>query len=344
VLLGGVVARGEEATVEPKSEGVTRQIGEELRPALAPGAIRFHLADGSVITGEVAIPELSLETEFGTLKIPMDRVRSFTPGLNSRSQLSQRIHSLIKDLGADDDQLRTRARQGIVKMGLAVRKELGYFRDDENAERRQRVREIEKDLEELNEELGGDEEKRAATLVWIRPDTVVTTDFTVLGKISPDRFTIRTHYGEATIALDDLVQADRGTDTKTVVNKRIIVSGENLAQRGFLNSNVHVRRGDRITIRADGRIRMTRWGSGDLFSTPDGKELFNWYVQNEIPGGTLIAKIGVNGNQFKVGSRHDSVAEVSGTLRFAVAVQEAFSGDGNHYPGLYQVWIRVVRN
>src|SRR6266478_4270345 len=44
---------------------------------LGPRHIRLHLLDGSLISGDLSVSEISVDTAFGKLVVPIDRVRSF---------------------------------------------------------------------------------------------------------------------------------------------------------------------------------------------------------------------------------------------------------------------------
>src|SRR5687767_10347418 len=50
---------------------------------LGPKHIRLHLLDGSVISGDLSVSEIEVETSFGKLVVPIDRIRSLKPGLDS---------------------------------------------------------------------------------------------------------------------------------------------------------------------------------------------------------------------------------------------------------------------
>src|SRR5262245_28465507 len=155
--------------------------------SLGPKEIRLHLLDGSVITGELGVSEISVDTDFGKLVVPIDRIRSFTPGLDSNTKLSEQIDSLIKNLGGDDYQTREQAHKDLAAMGRKALKELQRVVGDDNAEIKRHVGEILKEIEQRAEEQS-DEEDATPEQPWIRLDTVVTSDFTVLGRVSPKEF------------------------------------------------------------------------------------------------------------------------------------------------------------
>jgi hypothetical protein len=318
----------------PEAEEVIR------KPAapLGPRQIKLYLNDGTIIAGDLTIDSFSVQTEFGSLKIPVDKLRVLTPGLDSTPTRTEKITKLIADLGADDYKIREEAHRELVELGPGVRAELDRFTADENAERRRHVGEISKAIDEAAEEKEDDGENATGD-AWIRQDTVVTHDFTVVGKVSPSQLTVTSKFGTLNVAVADLLRAERYEEMKSSLRKSVSVEGTNLIQRSFKTSGVRVQAGDRVTIKADGLITMTPWGA-EQQSTPDGGGNWGQYSAG-IPGGALVAKIGDKGAIFKVGRSYSFTAKQSGVLQFAVAMQAQFANEGYNYPGKYDVRLRV---
>ena len=330
------------AALQPAEESHT-EIGINASPTrplvpVEPNGIRFDLADGSIVAGTLSIDAITVETRFGTLRVPIESIRSFRPGLDSYSELGNRIRELIERLGSEDYAQREAAKKELLTMGGQVLAELRHHQGDTNIERARHVKEILAQIEAMNEA----EEQAAseATHTWIRPDTVVTTDFTVLGSISPKSFELANDYGQLSIKLSDIRTATRFANTRQEVRRSIVVEGRQLVQRGFKDTDIHVERGDRVTIVAQGQIAMTPWGGG-IVSTPDGGQNFGWYKPNEIPGGALVGRIGDSGPEFKVGSKHSFTADRSGPLRFAIGMQQQFARPNYNFPGQYEVRVTV---
>jgi hypothetical protein len=313
------------------------EVNRKPSAPLGPRQIKLYLNDGTIIAGDLTIDAFSVQTEFGSLKIPIEKLRSLTPGLDSTPGKAEKITKLVADLGADDYKVREEAHRELVEMGAGIRSELERFAADENAERRRHVGEISKALEEQAAEL--EDEGEGGNATWIRQDTVVTHDFTVVGKVSPSQLTVTSKFGTLNVAIADLVKAERMEELKSSLRKSVAVEGANLIQRAFKTSGVRVQVGDKVTIKADGLITMTPWG-GEQQSTPDGGTNWGQYSAG-IPGGALVAKIGDKGAIFKVGRSHTFTAKQAGVLQFAVAMQNQFSNEGYNYPGKYDVKLRV---
>jgi hypothetical protein len=306
---------------------------------LGPKHIRLHLFDGSVISGDLSVSEIIVDTSFGKLVVPIDKIRSFTPGLDSNPKQVEELSSLITNLGSDDYKTREQAHKDLAAMGAKIRKVLEQHVQSENAEIKRHVSEILKELEAAAEEQSDDEEATSES-PWIRLDTVVTTDFTVIGKVSPPEFVIQSKYGPLNVKLADVKMAAREAGVKEALRKTVTVEGNHLAQRGFKSSGVRVEAGDKITLRADGNIVMSPWGS-NAATGPDGAPNYGWYIPNQIPGGALVARIGDKGTIFKVGRQSTFVAKSSGVLQLAIGIQPEYANEGYQYPGQYSVKLKI---
>ena len=327
---------------EPVEDSGTDGVGNASTnlPAipLEPNGIRFDLADGSIVAGKLSIDAITVETRFGSLRVPIESIKSFRPGLDSYSELGNQVRELIERLGSDDYVDRESAKKELLTMGGQVLAELRHHEADSNVERARHIKEILANLESMNEaEEQGDPR---ASQTWIRPDTVVTTEFTVLGSILPKSFQLTNDYGQLNIKLSEIRAATRYADTRQAVRRSLVVEGTHLVQRGFKETDIHVQRGDRVAIVAEGQIVMTPWGGGTV-STPDGGQNFGWYKANEIPGGALVGKIGDAGPEFKVGSKHSFTADRTGPLRFAVGMQQQFARPNYNFPGQYELRVTV---
>ncbi|HTN77133.1 MAG TPA: hypothetical protein VL096_17860 [Pirellulaceae bacterium] len=335
-----VPTKPEDKKPEEKKEDAPAEV---VRPAVPvnPKIIVLHLQDGSIITGEMAIEEITVTTEFGPLNVPLTKVRSLMPGLSSSPEMAGKVNGLIEALGSDDYKAREQSHKDLSALGLKVHRLVEARRNDENAERKRHIGELLKEFEELaaeQEELN--EGGTPADPAWIQQDTVVTADFTIVGKVSPAEFKVSSKYGPLTVQLADLRRADRPTGSKESLRKLVNVPGDSLVQRTFKNSGIKVEAGDKISVKADGSVVMTPWGS-DQSSNPDGGANFGWYVPNQIYGGALVAKIGDKGQVFKVGSKSTFVAKTSGVLQFAVAMQQQYAQPGYNFPGQYNVRVTV---
>jgi hypothetical protein len=344
--------------VKPAIATATPSAKPDAKPSVAPAApaaasplvdsdanaLRLYLMDGSIITGQLSLKELAVETKFGTLNVPVTSIQSFTPGLNSHPALAKKIASMVEDLGSGTFNDREAAQQALVKMGPAVRRELERRRDDADAERRTRVRAILAEFEQAQddvEDAPADKADNDAT-PFAQLDAVVTSDFTIVGHIVPDSFNVASLYGPLTVKLADVRRMQRGAVKKDETPMNFNVTGAQVVTNGALNTNIRLEKGDSVTVTATGSIVMSPWGN-QASSGPDGSANYGWYQrgQSQIAVGALIAKVGNGDDYFKVGSHTTFTAEKSGVLHLAIAMRPEQAG--NEFPGRYAVRVRIVR-
>ena len=314
------------------------------KPAGDPEALRLHLMDGSMITGRLSLKDLTVETKFGTLNVPVANIRSFTPGLSSHPALAKQIAGWIEELGSGTFNDREEAQKALMKLGPAVRAELERRRDDSDAERRTRVRailgEFEQAQDDADEPPSSDRSAANGNAQYIQEDTIETSEFTIVGHIVPQSFAISSLYGPLTIKMADIRRIERDVEKKEELPTNFTVTSAHMVHNGMLNTNIRLERGDSVTVSASGSILMTPWGN-QASSTPDGAMNFGFFTNRQIPVGALIGKIGSGDEYIKLGSHATITAQKSGQLQLAIAMRPEQAG--NEFPGSYKVKIRVTR-
>jgi hypothetical protein len=330
----------------PAVKPADKKPAEEAAPFVPPepevplplGTVRVHLHDGSVITGILGDEFIEVETQFGSLKVPVDKITSFTPGLDSQTDRMESLKKLIEELGDKSYSTRDKAEKKLLMMGTKIRGELLLHRTDKNAERRNRVQKLLATIDEMAEDDPQPVENATNSQPWRRLDTVVTRPFTLAGRIQQKQFTLNSKYGKLNIALADIHRVERPRSGREAYRRSVEVAGTNIAPRQFKNSHVAVQVGDRVTIKSDGVLRMTPWGSSAV-STPDGAPNYGWYINAKIPSGALVMRVGNTGEVLKIGSKHSFTAKKAGTLHFGIGMNASYV---NHsFPGAYNLKIRV---
>lgn len=313
-------------------------------PAAAPSTasatvlspLRVTLMDGSIVAGKLSTPDLTIVTRFGTLKVPVDSIRSFAPGLKSHPDFDKKLASLINDLSAEGFADREKAQEQLLALGLPIKGELEKQLKTAEAEKEMRLSRILEDFESASE----DASSETAALAWIPEDVIVTDGFTVVGRISTDSFTVASPYGTLQLKLADVREARRAGVEPEEIRKTVTVPGSSVGNHVFVASGIRLARGDQVSITATGQIQMTPFG-GNMHSGPDGGNNFGQMQPENIPGGTLIGRVGKNGDIFKTGSKHSFTAAQPGVLEFGIAMNGDFAG--NAFPGEYTVKVKIVR-
>lgn len=301
-----------------------------------PGVLRFHLMDGTIITGKLTTKTLLVSTEFGELTVPIDAITSFAPGLQSHPKIDETITKLIDELSSPDAKTRDKAQAELLTYGPGLLHELQSYADDPDAEHKVRITTI---MEELySVETDGFEIEQGPTVSLTRLDQVVTAGFTIAGQIKQDTFAIESKFGELTVKLADIKGVERVSSDKPEVRMAIDVSGMDMTCRSYKKTAIRVNRGDRIIITAEGRITMSPWGSNSV-SDPDGVPQNGMY-SGKIPMGALAGRIGDSGEELLIGSKSSFVASKSGVLQLGFAMQQNWAN--YQFPGEYKVRVRVI--
>lgn len=183
------------------------------KPPVKPRLVRLHLQNGSTINGRLAIKQITLETRYGTLTIPIEKIKSITPGLRSNN-LGAKVSALVEKLGSDALGDRDAAEKELLSFGPPVRDALKGSLGGKHEERQRRLKKLLAALEEIAAEQ--DDEFAPGEPAWIERDTVETVKFTVYGSISPKSFQVDSKYGLLTVQLGDIRTLSRRFDEPQV--------------------------------------------------------------------------------------------------------------------------------
>jgi len=339
---GGIAlaaGRGGPATTSPASTPPTT--GPAASPtgastptaAAKPSDLKLTLMDGSVLAGKLSVSDLAIDTKFGSLRVPVDQIQSFMPGLSSHPQFKQQIVDYVNDLGADLFADREKAQQALMKIGPDIRPELERMAKTAEAEKLNRLQKIIEDFDTMN----SDDDNKA--MGWATDDVIVTPGFTVVGRITTPGFSVSSNYGTLNLKLEDIRNAAREVAGPEEIRKNFTVNGTAFSQRLYTNTSIKLSKGDQVIVTATGTLTMTPWGNNQV-CTPDGGSNFG-SVGAGIMGGTLVGKIGDGGPMVKLGSKATFTADRAGVFQLGIASQGDYPS--YNFPGEYQVKIRVVK-
>ena len=139
------------------------------------------LGDGSIVTGRFATDVVKVNALFSSLAVPVDNIVSFSPGLDSRPDYAAHIYGLVEGLGAEDAVARDAAETTLAALGPPVLHLLESYLDDTDPERKLRVEQVIGAVRESADDDGP--ACGGASDVIRKGDTIVTTEFTIVGEI-----------------------------------------------------------------------------------------------------------------------------------------------------------------
>lgn len=340
-------AQKQEESAEKKADEKKQEEGKEddSSPMLetdatanppGPREVRLQLWDGSILTGDLGIDSIHIDTKFGMLEVPVSNIQYLRPGLESIPELNEKLKNLVEQLGDKEFQAREQAHRELLAMGLSIRNQLRTFNDGGSAERKKHLQTLTEEIEELAED---EDPAQAANSSLDVEDSITTGDFTIVGRIRENEFSLKTKYGDLQIKLKDIRSGDRTWGvTASAVRKAVDIEATAFFQREPAKTRIRVKAGDRISIKATGSVVWASWGN--MNSSPEG--IGNQGQWNGMNCGALAARIGKSGDVIKVGEKAEFVAKSSGELFLGVAMQDNFANqEGYQWNGKYTARIVV---
>ena len=91
-------------------------------------------------------------------------------------------------------------------------------------------------MEDINDDEGRDNP------AWISGDTVVTDEFSIVGKLETDQFALASKYGELSIALADIKFGTREWGSREAMSRLVSIGAANFVQRTPISSKIRVQR------------------------------------------------------------------------------------------------------
>ena len=307
-------------------------------PEIDERFLRFEMWDGTVVSGIVGIPAIDIETEFGSLQIPISRLIDFRPGLVSLPELQTKVNGLVEQLGDREFKTREAAHRELVALGPLLSGMISTIDDGGDGERKKHLIGIKEEILSMMDDEDDDEGSASKQSKVTRGDRVVTPEFAIVGKIVQQEFKVKSKIGDLRIQLSDVKRADRGVAIKAQsMRKTVSVGGSVFFQKKALSTKIRVRKGDRISITATGIVQWTNWSQT---ASPDGlPNQGNW---NGISNGALAARIGKDGTVVGVGSDNTFKADRAGILYLGIAMPDNYVKNTSYrWTGKFKAKIKV---
>lgn len=303
-----------------------------------PQEVRLQLWDGTTVIGNLDISSVHMATRFGVLEVPVASIVRLTPGLNSLPELRSRLEGLVEQLGDRDFKAREAALGKLLAWGPPLLGYLAQTSDGGSAERKKHLQNLVTQLQSDLDRSGDSGEPAASPLVV--DDSLTTGEFTIVGQVQEQQFSVATRYGQLSIRLADIRSVDREwMNTASVVRRSFDIGATSFFQTKPVATGLRVRRGDRIRIQASGSVNWSSWGN--ISSGPDG--ITNQGKWQGFNCGMLLARIGPAGELAEIGEDGEFVAPTDGELILGVAMQDNYAGQqGYQWDGEYKAQVVVT--
>jgi hypothetical protein len=291
--------------------------------------VEIRLTDGSRVRMLILEESLLIATKYGKLTIPSRDLHRVELGIHPPAVVAQKIEEAIKRLGEKSFQERENATSDLVAVGPAAYLALHKAAKTKDPEVAQRARQV---LEAIRQRVPEDK------LRLREDDRIQTTEFTIVGRVLNPTLKVKSAiFGETQLNLTDL----RGihwlgqlaeVDLEVEAAKYAVNPGQ------WMDTGIELIMDDELVIRASGQVDLMANNPGQFLSGPEGSPQFG-----QGPGmyqaGTLLGRIGENGQVFVIGASHQEASKTEGKLYVQIAPGPWPRGGGHTASGSYKVSI-----
>lgn len=335
-------------TIVGAVSGQEKNAKSEPRPDA--NAIEVRFADDSVVKMVLQQNTIEVATRFGKLSVPVQDMRRIELGMRIPAATAKRIEAAIAALANADFKKRDAGAAELISL-----RELGYPALLRAA--RSSDPEVSRRAEEAIKTIA--EKVPTEKLHLPLHDTVVTTEFTIVGQVEAPTLKARTPYfGETNLNLAEirtLRWIANGRESKVVVD----AARYGGPQEVWLDTHIEVRPGMNLQISASGTVDLMPAQPGNSIATPDGLDprmaAMRGFAVPQVAArgrggrggavpvqatwGTLVGKVGDRGKLFVVGSKFEGVAAEDGKLYLRI-MPSPYNADSS---GTYDVQVNSER-
>lgn len=310
-----------------------------------PGEVEMTFANGSVVRMALLPDTIDVSTEFGKLQVPVQAIRRIDFGLHMPEGTDKKIAAAVKRLASAQFKEREEAVRELVDLGAYAYASLlqaAKSSDQETAKRAQdAIAKIKAKVPAKDLQLTAD-------------DRIVTARFTIVGQILAPAIKAKSEYfGDAEHALAKLRQMRILLDSR---GTEVFVDAAKYAKLDqWQDTGITVDGSGTLAILASGEVELRPTLPGTYIATPRG------YTRTAAanpfgaaPGakgkkgamidgparmypGTLLGRIGENGETFVIGDRYEGSPERDGKLYLQIVP----SPYDTNSTGTYQVKVMV---
>ena len=285
--------------------------------------LTVRLKNGDVVTGKTVLPKITVITAYGSLTIPIEKVSNLKLGIVSDHTKDgavlpdlSKLQTITNDAEAKVVYDRLLAYGAPILSTAITFTQNPFYKisDRENYT-----------IEQLTDEL-----YKQADIASGQPvNDAVTFDNSnyVEGSIAFGDITIQAEYGNLTFKREKIESLDISPIEEAVINSdgnyklkaSYHISG-NDNNKGWLNTGVKVKSGDKFAITATGKVVLKSLSGGTY--GPDG------YVSGTKDGaytddmttkyGSVVYKIGDSGEMKQAGSKYEGTANEEGTIYVSI--------------------------
>lgn len=266
--------------------------------------VEVKFIDGSTVRMVLAQESIDVVTKYGKLTVPVSEIRGIDLGLHQPEGMEAKIDVLVKQLGSDKFKDRDAALAALVELGPRSYAALVEASKTTDLEVQQRIQTALKKIRSAVPE----NMLRTST-----QDRIITTQFPIIGRIVSPSFKAKNPYfGDLDLKLTEL-RSIAWIGGKS--DLEVTVDAAKYAMRNqWLDTGLTLDGNSGLTITATGQVDLLNDGSGEYVCGPTGTPSIGRKGPNNRLPGTLVGKIGENGQPFTIGDRYSALSASAGKL------------------------------
>lgn len=282
----------------------------------------IQMKNGDIVSGTTAFTIFNIKTKYGTLQIPAKNVYEVSLGIATDYSQANTVNTQLKQLQMASENEAKSIYNQLLSKGTSI---LGIVKDFTNSTDYNFSESFTYTVDDLLEELY---KKADMKYMSSTNDLLVFDDNnTVEGLVDINTILLNTDYGKLAIDRSKINSIEISYIDKTIgANTYKLFANKNITgnyddeDNAWLKTSVEVKVGDQIMISATGKAKLESL-SGGLYG-PNGyvggttDEAYS--DEDDIPYGTLVYKIGEEGEMIKAGSNYKGTADENGTIFIAI--------------------------
>jgi hypothetical protein len=333
-------------TIAGSTVGQDKDANKATGPRAENYPVEVRFADDSSVKAALLDKSIDINTRYGKLTVPVSEIRSIEFGLRIPEETAKHIATAVRNLASADFAKREAGGSELLELREVAFPAVQQAARSTDAEVSRRAREILKTLAET---------VPAEKLHLPRHDTIVATEFTIVGQIETPALKARTPYfGETSLKLAEL-RAMRWQAAERDTRLAVDAARYGGAQETWLDTGIKLRVGASVQVMASGQVDLRPQDPGVLVVGPDGRQqpfragrgggfggggpgaAGGRAMRGAVPGaatpGALVGRIGEFGKMFVIGSQYEGTATDEGKLYLRILPAPA-SGEAS---GAYEV-------
>lgn len=289
---------------------------------------RLTLRDGNIITGTSQIDNISLQTQWGKLDVPLKDISELILGVSPETSQKDKIKALVIDLNNATLDIRKKAYENLTSLSIGCIPVLEeYISSPEFSA-------------SINDDYNANMALSELKSIYSYTDDTQTEDVIVTGNgyrmggtLNLKNVSLKTAYGNLEIprskikSVEIFFKSNDGSESTYILNANKHITGNTLG--GYLKTSIFVKSGQRISITASGEVTLAslsgyKYKPGGQSSTGGvsndyGDEEYTATTTTTYPTyGNLVFKIGETGVMTRAGASYKGIATSSGYIYLSI--------------------------